>query len=431
LSISILLLILTVYIVRPGDWIAGFDIRWNLILNAAGSAALMGLLVTGKARESWDRSWAYLLAFFFLMMISSIVMGQIDTIPLYAPQMLTNILVFFLICSAAQSRRQLDLITGVFTALAVFVAYQCHLQITDGTNIAGYGPLLRRAESFDEEGFLLRSDTFQALWLGVFEDPNDTGLLLVTLLPLMAAKAVFLNKGLIARLVPAATSACLVYGVYLTNSRGTFVALLGSISYFFILKYRSVKGLVAAALGGFLLITVGPSRMASVTSADDAAMERVYAWIEALWAFYLYPFFGLGPKHWADWHHKTTHNSFVLAFVENGFVAYVCWLAVIIIPLYAVSRGAFTCEDDRRRNEYAAYAACLAGVMLSIFFISRTYVLIPYFITACVLTHCRLAEPDRYRSSLNDATPIRLAAVAASSIVLIWIVNILTTRLML
>jgi len=145
----------------------------------------------------------------------------------------------------------------------------------------------------------------------------------------------------------------------------------------------------------------------------------------------MYPFFGLGPFHWRDWHHKTTHNSYVHAFVENGFAAYVCWLAMVLIPLYMVSRGAFKSEDLRQRTGYAALGACLAGVMLSIFFISRTYVLIPYFITACVLSYCRIADADNYRSGLAETTPFRLALAAAASVVMVWIVNILTTRLML
>lgn len=431
MGLIVLILILVVYIVRPGDWVPGLDIRWNLILNVMGSAALALMLLTGDFRKSLDRTSLYLIGFFLLMIVSSVVMQQIDTIPLYSPQMLTNILVFLLVCASVKTPRQLNIVTGVFCALAVWVAYQCHLQMTVGENIAGTPPLLRRDDGFDEEGFFVQTQTYQALWLGVFEDPNDTGLLFIAVLPLFLARAIFMRGNLLFRATAGAASAALLYGVYLTNSRGTFVAALGAIGYFFILKYRSVKGLIAAAVGGFALITVGPSRMASVTSADDAAMERVYAWIEALWAFSMYPFFGLGPFHWRDWHHKTTHNSFVHAFVENGFLAYVCWLATLLIPLYLVSRAAFDCDHAQQRARYAAFGACIAGVMLSIFFISRTYVLVPYFVTACVLTYCRVADNGYYAKTIQDATPIRLGAVAAASVVMIWIVNILTTRLML
>jgi len=330
-----------------------------------------------------------------------------------------------------QSPKQLRLVTNIFAALAMFVVYQCHLQMTVGENIAGIAPLVRNNEVTDLEGFVTNSQSLQALWVGVFEDPNDVGLLFVTLLPIALVRAIYIPNGPISRAFSAVTATALIYGVYLTDSRGTFVALLGGVGFFFILKFRSIRGLIVAGVGGFFLITVGPSRMASITAADDSAMERIYAWIEALYAFSLYPFFGLGPKHWSDWHHKTTHNSFVLAFVENGFVAYVCWLAVIAIPLYLVTRAAFDVEDEKTRIEYAAWGACLAGVMLSIFFISRTYVLVPYFVTACVLTFCRVQDRTLYARFIVDATPIRLGAVAAGSVVMIWVTNILTTRLML
>lgn len=431
MGIFVCLLILFVYIIRPGDWVPGLDLRWNLILNVVGVTVLFALVIAGKAKKSWDKTGNYLLAFFGLMIASSIVMQQISTVPLYAPQMLTNILVFSLICISVQNERQLNTVITAFVALALFVAYQCYLQISTGFNFAGIEPLTRGVDVVGEDGFATRGKTLQALWVGVFNDPNDVGLLFVTLLPLAAMRTLYGPRSKLARLYWGVSTVALCYGVVLTNSRGTFLALLAGIGYFFILRYRSLKGLVAAAIGAGLLITVGPSRMTSITSGDDAAMERVYAWIEALFAFSLYPVFGLGPKHWMDWHHKTTHNSFVLAFVESGFVAYVCWLAVILIPLYLVSRAAFQSDDTAVRNEYAIFGACMAGVITSIFFISRTYVLIPYFISACALTHCRISNRKQYLANLSDMTAIRLGAIAAASIVMIWVTNVLTTRLMI
>ena len=431
MNLIVLLLTLGVYIIRPGDWVGGEAIRWNLILNVAGSLTFLVLLLNGRAKESADRTWGYIFGFFALMLVSSILHGYFIDITNYYSRILTIILVYLLICACIQHRAQLNVLTIYFLALTLFVVWQCHVQIQTGFNIADIPALERRTETSMEDGFVRRGTILQARWVGVFQDPNDVGLLFVMLTPFAAAKALFIPGNLITRLPWAATATALIYGIYLTNSRGTFVALLAATGYFFILKYRSTMGLVLAAVGGFALLTLGPSRMSSLTSGDDSAMERVYIWIEALWAFSLNPVLGLGPMHWGDWHHMTTHNSYVHAFVENGFFAFVCYLALFLIPLFIISAIAFNEDDKRLQVESAAMGSCLAGVMMSIFFISRTYVVVPYFMAAYVLTYTRVVHRAWYEQFIEKATIIPLTALAALFVVFVWITNVVTTRLML
>jgi putative inorganic carbon (HCO3(-)) transporter len=426
MNLFVLLLILFVYVVRPGEWIPGLDIRWNMILNGIGLITLIAFAGSKDAKAVVDKTWAYLIGFYLLMLVSSITHAQFSDIAAYTPQMLTNMLVFMLILSSVRNTRSLAILTVFILGLTVFIIFQCHLQVTTGTNVAGTTPFFRGVDG--PEG---HSTTLQPRWVGVFHDPNDLGLFFVAFVPLTAAKTFFLPASAASRLFWAVSTAVLIYGVILTNSRGTFLALMAALGFFFLLKYRSVRGIIAAVAGGMLLLTLGPSRMSSVTSADDSAMERIYMWIEAMYAFATNPFFGLGPMHWYDWHHRTTHNSYVLAFVENGIFAYTCWLAIFIIPLYITSAAAFTQEDKRQRIEAAALGGCLAGVMMSLFFISRTYVLIPYMITAYVLAHIRVTQPAAHARFLPKVKLVHPAVIAAGSIIIVWVTNILTTRLML
>jgi hypothetical protein len=432
MSFFVLLLILAIYIIRPGDWLPGMDIGWNLILNGIGAVAFIIPLLEGKAAKAADRSWGYLLGFFLLMLTSSVVHGQFSTISYYTPQMLTNMLVFMLICTSLDSKTKLRFFVLVLFGLLLFIAWQCHLQIETGQNIAGEPPLYRKNRVTYPDGSEGILETPQAIWVGVFHDPNDVGLLLLTLLPLALARGfVMPNQQFLSRLSWIAVAGYLLHAIYLTNSRGTFVAALAAIGFFFIIRYRSTTGLVLALLSGFALLTLGPSRMSTLTSADDSAMERVYTWIEALEAFAMYPFFGVGPKHWLDFHHLTTHNSYVLAFVENGFFAYVCWLAVLLIALAAIVNVSLKSTDKALQTESAAIAACLIGVLASIFFISRTYILLPFLMAALTLTYARLQSPDAYLDAIKRLNPIILTAVAAASVVTVWITNRLTTMLML
>ena len=111
MNLIVLLLTLGVYIIRPGDWVGGEAIRWNLILNVAGSLTFLGLLLNGRAKESADRTWGYIFGFFALMLVSSILHGYFIDITNYYSRILTIILVYLLICACIQHRAQLNVLT--------------------------------------------------------------------------------------------------------------------------------------------------------------------------------------------------------------------------------------------------------------------------------------------------------------------------------
>ncbi|MFK7829095.1 MAG: O-antigen ligase family protein [Congregibacter sp.] len=431
MSFLVLLLTLTVYLIRPAEWIPGMDLRWNLILNGLGAVALLWASMTDRTRLVMDRTWGFVILFLIFMIISNLAHAQVDTISRYMPGMLTNIMVYLLVPIALKSVKQADWFILFLMAIVLFICYQCYVQSTVGENWAGISALQRRSIELPEGGGrAIYTYTPQAVWIGVFQDPNDLGLLLVCFTPLALAKALFIRSNVSVKLCWMVILGILVYTIYLTNSRGTFVALMASVAAFFIIKHRSMIGLILASAAGFLLITFGPSRLGSITSGDSAAMERVYAWILALELFAMYPFFGIGARHWGDVHGRVTHNSYVLAFVENGFAGYVCYLAVFLVGLYVAVSVAFKETDHRNQITLTALAACLAGCMASIFFISRTYILVPYLITSIVVTYSKLVNPLVFDESVKKMNLVLLGAVSAASIVFVWIINILTTRLM-
>ncbi|MFT4824505.1 O-antigen ligase family protein [Congregibacter sp.] len=431
MSFFVLLLTLTVYLIRPAEWIPGLDLRWNLILNILGALALIWATMTGRTKIVVDRTWAYVTLFLIFMIVSNLAHAQTSTIGIYLPGMLTNVLVYLLVPVALRSPRQAEWFIVILTAAVLFICYQCYLQSVNGTNWAGLSALQRRSVELLPQGGVITTYTPQAIWVGVFHDPNDLGLLLVCFTPLAMAKTFFIRSGLLVRLFWACALGAIIYTIYLTNSRGTFVALLAAIVAFFIIKHRSAVGLMLASAAGFILITFGPSRMSSISSGDSAAMERVFAWILALELFSMNPIVGVGARHWGDFHGRQTHNSYVLAFVENGFFGYVCYLSLFIIAMYVAVSLTFREEDKRIQLTATALAACMTGCMASIFFISRTYVLIPFLLSSLVISYCKVANAEVFEDSIKKLNPVILGAIAAASIVTIWIVNKLSTAFML
>ncbi|MEM6301518.1 MAG: O-antigen ligase family protein [Pseudomonadota bacterium] len=429
MSLFILLLTLTVYIIRPGEWVSSSDVRWNLALNVIGAIVVALVALTGNARDSADRTWLYVWGFFAWMIVSSVLNFQFDTINGYFTGMLTNLLVFMLVSLSIRTERQARIIVGFFTVLVVFVAWQCYVQVTQGTNIVGDTAVARFIGYDEVTGRRLESP--QARWLGVFYDPNDTGMLLLSLAPLAFAWSFFNGKRMLVRCVWAAVFAAETYAIFLTNSRGTMLALLASIIVLFVVRYRSAIGLFLASACGFLIITLGPSRLSSLSSADDSSMERVYAWILALELFAIDPVLGVGPMHFMDHHHMTTHNSFVLAVVENGFPGYVLYMAIFFTALFVSARVAYLTEDHHTRITASALTACTVGMMACAFFISRTYVLLPFFLMALVLGYTRALTLADYKSSLSALRVWWIGVAAAASVVFVWLTNRLTTMLLL
>jgi putative inorganic carbon (HCO3(-)) transporter len=350
---------------------------------------------------------------------------QFEKYSSYFTDMLTVIVVFYMTTAAIRTPKQARSLVYFFLALTLFVCVQCYVQVTQGTNVAGVGPVMRFVGYEGGTRMMIP----QTRWIGVFLDPNDTGMLIVALAPLAFASAMFVRNSPLVKVFWAAAFFTMVYAIYTTNSRGTFLALLAALGMFFIVKYRSAIGFAFAVIAGTVLLAVGPSRMGSAASGDDSAMERVYTWILSLHLLPQYPIFGIGPQNWGEYHHLTTHNSFVLAMVETGVPGYALYLAIFIAAATAAARVALKTESKDIATVGAALVACMVAVMVSAFFISRTYVLIPFFVAALVLAYSRVLDADLYAAQINALKPVLLLAAAIASIVGLWLINIASTRI--
>lgn len=262
-------------------------------------------------------------------------------------------------------------------------------------------------------------------YVGIFNDPNDLGLLFVTCVPMAA----YLGSrvGGLRKLFWMIVVGVLVYGIYLTDSRGSLLALL-MVMGLYIWQTRGV--FVAGALG---LMAVGvllalPSRFNEIDVEEASAQGRVDSWYEGLQMFREHPIFGVGPDMYSDYHHLTAHNSFVLILAETGIIGFTIWMAFVIYcfrMMWAASREldvdewpedtlppadeggvAQDGEADGADVEAAleAYEAqretldegrtisltlllSLAGFFTCAFFLSRSYVIILYLLAALVVAH--------------------------------------------
>jgi hypothetical protein len=219
--------------------------------------------------------------------------------------------------------------------------------------------------------------------LGLLHDPNDLALGLVMALPLLGAgwrhKAKVSNLLLV--LLP---SAVLIYGLFLTRSRGGALAL----GVLLCVAARRRFGWVAATLLFAAVIASGvASNFASgrqVSLSDEAASGRVQAWMEGFEMLKAQPLIGVGYGQFLEHHDLTAHNSFVLCFAETGLIGYFFWLGLLVIT-YAQLQSLRQLSDeqpfDREVKGWARrLQLSMIGFLAAAFFLSRTFVPMLYLL---------------------------------------------------
>jgi hypothetical protein len=272
-----------------------------------------------------------------------------------------------------------------------------HYQKTD---IDGIGLLGNPA--YQNENFL------RITYLGFFNDPNDLGMFLAMTIPVVFF---FKNKcPPVLRLPFWIILAAILYGIYLTNSRGTLVATIGLFGYWFWTSYGTKKTVVASTvLLPALYVVI--SRFRTITTEEESAEGRLDAWYEGYQMLLSNPVFGVGYSQFLEYHFRTAHNSFVLAFAELGLVGLFAWcglLTTCMVILFKIAKKSYLPADLRQddpRYIAAQEEALIAKMFIymfiaffgAAFFLSRTYVPFLYFIiglSTASLARVRASFPD-------------------------------------
>jgi hypothetical protein len=427
----VLVLTIIVYLIRPAEWIPALYFNWNMMLNAMGLLVMMATAFNQNRKFTYDRSTLFLLWFVASMLLSNIFNGQFSTISTYLSQVVSTIIIFVLTQTAITKGKQVDNFILVIIGLTLFICFQCYLQVTMGANWGGLEPYSRGIiASIDPETGTSTQRELQVIWYGILQDPNDLGMLLIAFMPYAMNRIFYQGLTFSRKIFWLITILILGYTVILTNSRGSMLSLIGGLACFYIIKKRSMAGYVIAGLMALALLAIAPSRMGELGSGDHSAMGRVYAWILALELLAMNPIFGIGAKHFLDFHYLTTHNSYVLAMVENGIVGFIGYFGLIALSVYTMVKVAYSLNDEKRSTEVIALVSGMMGILISIFFISRTYVLLPFLYIAIMMTYIRVYCPELHAKHIQALSLLKLVSISFGFIIFIYFFNRLATMLL-
>jgi O-antigen ligase len=263
----------------------------------------------------------------FAIIISVIVMRR------WIDEAMTSVLLFipcafayYLACIHCTTLRRLRIIVFMLLFVCLFVIANGYMELRHGVPASATQP-----QEISSNSYLMamqndKGETINRLrGLGEINDPNDFGQLLVCVIPLVFVfwkpKNFFRNFFLV--LFP---SCLLLYGTFLTHSRGALLALMAMI----IVAARRRIGTVPALLLGIGIFAA--SMAMHFTGGRDISTEsgsdRTALWGEGLQILKFHPFFGVGlgsfPEY-CDGCGLTAHNSLVVCAAELGSFGLFFW----------------------------------------------------------------------------------------------------------
>jgi hypothetical protein len=218
--------------------------------------------------------------------------------------------------------------------------------------------------------------------LGMMHDPNDLAMGMIVALGLIAgawtASPTPRNFSL------AAAGGALIYGVYLTRSRGGALALVIVLWRFAARRIGRLPAVILlVVLGSGVLALDYGGRQFSI-DPDESAAGRILAWSEGLEMLKAQPWLGVGYGQFLDHHTLTAHNSLVLCFAETGLIGGFFWVGLLVVAMIELRglRDLAGTEpfDEMLRRRAEGLQLALVGFMTAAFFLSRTFVPTLYLI---------------------------------------------------
>lgn len=388
----LILLYLVLTIVRPQDYIAA--LVGIPVLPVVLVLAFLSWLGS-RAKTFAAPQYAILPLFLLVLMISQAtngwVGGMMDQLGKFGPTVIS----FFILSAACTTRRHVLVTMAVIATCSFVLALHGVEQARDGVGWTGI--------PVGEDG--------RIQYVGIFNDPNDLGLLFVAAVPM----AVYLGKhgSVFGKLFWYGGTMLLLYGIRLTNSRGALLAVLVMAGFY--VWYR--RGIVVAGLlgvGGLACLKLLSSRMQELDAGEESANGRVDAWYSGLHMFMSHPLFGVGAGNFTEYNELTAHNSFVLVLAEAGFIGYVLWLAFVcysfrmmwLVLRYQPAPDAtteVTAQAELERPLALTLLVTLCGMFTTAFFLSRSYMIVLYLIMAVAVGYYVGA-----RDRLPNLEPTRL-----------------------
>lgn len=372
-----LLFFMVIYYARPEDWIPGLAIL-PLAKIAGGLVLLAFVLSLGQIRRRMPREIIYLILLVFQLWLtvpfSPVWRGGAFRVVLDFSKLLPLLIVMYLAVGSMTRLR------GILFVQAAAVA-----AITIASIVKAH----------------FSGGRLEGMISGTYANSNDLALAIAVCLPICLA-LLLRTRSVWRKCAWALAMLGMVYGVFLTASRGGALALLAAaVVCLWQLGIRGRRGYlipIAAVVGIAFWVSTGGSlrqRFDNTLTGSQANVqsEQAYSSAQARWSLLVqslkitgeHPLFGVGPGNFeivsGIWH--VTHNSFTQMSSEGGIPAFILYVLILwraLVNLRAVRRLRKSGKEIRLFS--MGLEASLAAYLVGSLFASEAYQFFPYFLVA-------------------------------------------------
>jgi O-antigen ligase len=376
---------------------------------------------------------------------------------------LPNAFAYFLVCLNCDSKRKLQILVLMLFLISLVVISLGFIDLQRG--VPQNGPEKVDGQNYQQGAtgspyFMKQVNhagdtTYRLQGLGVINDPNDFGQLLVSITPLMF---IFWRPRSPTTNIPfVILPVCvLLFGVYLTHSRGALVALTAVA----VVASRRRIGTLPAVLvaGGLFAAAMALSFTGGRDISASAGEDRTALWGEGMQLLKTHPLFGVGYAHLWELTESnlTAHNSVVVCAAELGMFGLFFWSLylfstirdslVIASPLKVsdeapiieeekpFSQSAWTVEeiDKEEINRLGRLMVLsLTGFLVAGWFLSRAFILTLFLLGGMVEAIYEMAlRRGIIAPRLRFARVMRYSGGLALSLVMLMYVMIRVLNLM-
>lgn len=319
---------------------------------------------------------------------------------------LKTLIYYILLVSIIDSPKRLKGLLKVVTITSSTMILLCVIDYS-GLHDFEFIKHISDRDGVSDAGNTLR--VFRMRGTGIFQDPNDLSVLIVTTSILCMY---FFNDPSASPLKFFWIIALVILGIGLlyTRSRGGLLTL-GIASMVFVLPKYGMKAAIICACIGLAGLTVLAGRQGNIDLNSGTGHDRILLWREGLAALKSPDlFFGIGEGLYSDLAGLAAHNSFVHAFTELGLFGGTLFIGCFFFAGLGLFRLARFQKANKGKpifrnpelSRYLPYAGAIlaawCGGMMSL---SRCYVVPTYMIVGVSAAYLNLAG-----ASLLKPTPV-------------------------
>jgi O-antigen ligase len=339
-----LLYILTAYLGPETLWGPLYEFHIEVILAALALIASLHGIQRSKVNVI-PQSYA-LIGICVAVIISMVMTGWLGSIPSAFFGFIPNAFTFFLVVVNFRTKKHLQMLIVALLLVSAFTIFKGYTALRAGNYLSPY--LVGQGNDEAQTFYRLRG-------LAFINDPNDFAQVMVSLIPCLFF---FWKKGSMPwnLLVILPAVSLLIFGMYLTHSRGGMLALLAVILFASRRKIGTVPAAIIAGAGFAASSFLGWSGGRDVSV--EAGAGRMEAWAVGLDLIKHHPLFGVGFGRFGEYFFITAHNTIIVCAAELGMFG-LFWWVMFVLPTIRDAAICAGVKTEKPQEEEFSYDRAL------------------------------------------------------------------------